>query len=46
MRYEKPEMEVLLLKEESIIVTSLNGGDNDVSTEGNVGGGTSTGGKW
>ena len=47
MRYENPEMAILLLKEESIIVTSnLNGGDSDVSTEDNVGGGTSTNGKW
>ena len=46
MKYEIPEMEILLLNYESIVVTSLTGGDDDVSTEGNVGGGTSTGGKW
>ena len=47
MRYENPKIEILLLKEECIIVTSnLNGGDSDVSTEDNVGGGTSTEGKW
>lgn len=46
MKYENPEMEILLLKEESIIVTSLTGDDTDVSTEGNVGGGTSAGGGW
>ena len=46
MKYENPEMEILFFNEESIIVTSLTGGDTDVSTEGNVGGGTSAGGGW
>lgn len=49
MRYENPEMEILLFKEESIIVTSnLSGGDGDVSTQDDVGNGTSTStaGKW
>ena len=43
MKYENPKMVVLLLNEENIIVTSLNGGDNDVSTETETGGSTSAG---
>lgn len=47
MRYENPEMGILLFKEESIIVTSnLSGGDSDVSTQDDVENGTSTAGKW
>lgn len=43
MKYENPKMEVLLLHEDNIIVTSLNGGDDDVSTETETGGSTSAG---
>jgi len=46
MRYEKPEMEILLFKADIIVTSNLSGGDGDVSTQDDVGNGTSTAGKW
>ena len=43
MKYLEPEMEIVELYVENIIVTSLNGGDDDVSTETETGGSTSAG---
>lgn len=46
MKYIEPDMKIVLLSKDNVIVTSLTSGDNEVSTEENVGGGTSAGGGW